>query len=220
MKRTRILKPSLKIIQNKELKSLPNFRIGGVTAKEALENLERNLGIKKPTILTNDPSMTAWGWAIMSYQGEVLLRGCIKTETEGKKRRIRKSDETCRRISEINNTLLSIIKENNVNYILTESPHGSQNASAAVMIGAVAAIMQTISDCLGIGIEFYSEQDSKKCLLGKKSATKQETIDAIDKLYVVPWFGTKYKDEAVADAIAVYHVASKQSSTLKLLKGK
>jgi Holliday junction resolvasome RuvABC endonuclease subunit len=172
------------------------------------------------TILTNDPSMTAWGWAVMSYQGEVIKTGCIKTETEGKKRRIRKSDETCQRISEINNILLGVIKENNVNYILTESPHGSQNASAAVMIGAVAAIMQTISDCFGIGIEFYSEQDSKKCLLGKKSATKQETIDAIAKIYDVPWAKTKYKDEAVADAIAVYHVASKQSSTLKLFNTK
>ena len=100
------------------------------------------------TILTNDPSMTAWGWAVLGYDGKIIETGCIKTVTEGKKRRIRKSDETSQRICEINTILLRLIKRYNVNYILTESPHGSQNASAAVMIGVVAAIVQTISDCL------------------------------------------------------------------------
>jgi Holliday junction resolvasome RuvABC endonuclease subunit len=175
--------------------------------------------ISKPfTILTNDPSMTAWGWAVLDYQGNIIETGCIKTVTEGKKRRIRKSDETTQRISEINNVLLRLIKRYNVNYILTESPHGSQNASAAVMIGIVAAIVQTISDCLDIGVEWYSEGDSKKCLLGRISATKHETIDAIDKLYKVSWTGVKYKDEAVADALSVHYVATKQSSTLKMMK--
>ena len=182
------------------------------------DNLDKKQIQKEGTILTNDPSMTAWGWAIMSFNGEVTKTGCIKTETEGKKRRIRKSDETSQRISEINNILINIIKEHNVKMILSEAPHGSQNASAAVMIGVVAAIAQTIADCFNLPIEFYSEQDSKKCLLNKKSATKQETIDAINTLYAVPWASIKYKDEAVADAIAVYHVASKQSSVLKMLK--
>jgi Holliday junction resolvasome RuvABC endonuclease subunit len=67
-------------------------------------------------------------------------------------------------------------------------------------------------------MESYSEQDSKKCLLGKKAATKQETIEAIKKLYDVPFTGKKNHDEAVADAIAVFHVASKQSGVLKFLK--
>ena len=182
-----------------------NFETGETTFQEA-------------TILTNDPSMTGWGWAVLNYQGKIIKTGCIKTKTEGKKRRIRNSDETAQRISEINNILLNVIKHYNVNYILTESPHGSQNANAAVMIGIVAAIVQTISDCLNIGVEWYSEGDSKKCLLGKISATKQETIDAIKELYDVPWDNVKYRDEAVADALAIHHVATKQSSTLKLMR--
>jgi Holliday junction resolvasome RuvABC endonuclease subunit len=187
-------------------------------SKRDIELLSQAKIRQNGTILTNDPSMTAWGWAIIDYMGNILSTGCIKTKTEGKKRRIRKSDETCQRISEINNILIDLIKKNNVKYILTEAPHGSQNASAAVMIGVVAAITQTISDCLQIGIEYYSEGDSKKCLLNKIAATKQETINAIGKIYKVPWTGIKWRDEAVADAISVYHVASKQSSTLKLLK--
>lgn len=172
----------------------------------------------KPHILTNDPSMTAWGWGILSFDGRIVELGCVKTKTEGKKRRIRKGDETTARISEINKILLELIHKYNVTYILSELPHGSQNAAAAVMIGAVAGMAQTIADTLEIGIEWYSEGDSKKCLLGKISATKQETIDAIDELYDVPWTNTKYKDEAIADALSIHYCATKQSSTLKFLK--
>ncbi len=171
-----------------------------------------------PLILTNDPSMTAWGWALVTFNGEVKKIGCIKTETEHKKRRIRKGDDTCRRISEINQQLLDLIYKNNVALIVSELPHGSQNAAAAVMIGVVTGVAQTIADTLSIPIEWYSEQDSKKNVLKKKSATKQEMIDEIDKRLNVPWFNIKYKDEAVADALAVYITARDQSSIIKYFK--
>lgn len=170
------------------------------------------------TILTNDPSITAWGWAVLSLNGAVLEAGCIKTTPSHKKLRIRKGDDRTRRISEINQVLLELIEKYNIRYILSEQPHGSQNASAAVMIGICLGIIQTLSDALKIGVEWYGEEDAKKCVLHKKSATKAEMISAINKLYKVPWTGVKYKDEAVADALAIHYVATKQSSTLKLFK--
>lgn len=169
------------------------------------------------TILTNDPSMTAWGWSLVR-DGEVFHSGCIKTAPENKVKRIRKSDDTVRRVQDINRTLLQIIKDNEINYILAEAPHGSQNASAATMIGMVTAMLQTIADCLDIPIEWYSEMDAKKCVLNKKSATKIEMIDAMKKLYDIPWKGVKYADEAIADSMAIYHTAINLSPTLKLLK--
>jgi Holliday junction resolvasome RuvABC endonuclease subunit len=172
---------------------------------------------KHLTVLTNDPSMTAWGWAVVKAN-KVVSVGCIKTVPENKVKRIRKSDDTIRRVHDMNNWLLRIIKEHEVDYILAEAPHGSQNASAATMIGMVTGMLQTIADCLEIPIEWYSEMDSKKCVLGKKSAVKKEMITAITKLYEVPWRNVKYVDEAVADAIAIYHTAVELSPTLKLLK--
>ena len=171
----------------------------------------------KLTILTNDPSFTAWGWAVIR-DGTVINVGCIKTSPENKKKRIRKSDDTIRRIQEINTELLRVIRKYHINYILSEAPHGSQNASAAVMIGVVTGIAQTISDALNIPIEFYSEEDSKKCVLNKRSATKKEMILAINKLYCVPWFDIGYKDEAVADAVAIFHTAMKFSNVLKMME--
>ena len=168
-------------------------------------------------ILTNDPSFTAWGYAVIDTKDNYILEsGCIKTAPEQKKRRIRASDDRTRRTKEIVQTLLGIIRSHNIGFILSEAPHGSQNAQAAIMIGMVAGITTAIAECLDIPIEFYSEQDSKKAVLGKKAATKEDMIEAIDKIYEVEWTGTKYIDEAVADALAVYYVATKQSELLKM----
>lgn len=173
--------------------------------------------MKPLTILTNDPSLTAWGWAVIRDK-KIIDMDCIKTAPEQKKRRIRKGDDNTRRVSEIVQKLLLIIDAYKVNYILSELPHGSQNANAAVMIGMTVGIIQTMADCKDLPVEWYSEMDAKKCLLGKRSATKQETIDAINKQYSVPWFKIKYKDEAVADALAIHYVACRQSNVLKYHK--
>lgn len=167
-------------------------------------------------VLTNDPSMTAWGWAVMDLSGNVIKTGCIRTSPETKARRIRAGDDKVRRVNEINVQLLQIIRNNDVCMILSELPHGSQSASAAVMIGIVTGIVQTVSDVLNIPVEWYSEADAKNRLLGKRSAAKQDIIQAISKLYRVPWKNIKYHDEAVADAIAIYNVAKDQSCIFKI----
>ena len=169
------------------------------------------------TILTFDPSFTAWGWVALSLQEEVLACGCIKTTPSNRKLHIRKGDDRCRRVSEINQILLPLIEKYDVGFILSEQPHGSQSAVAAVMIGICLGIVQTLADSFQLGIEWVSEGDSKKCLLGKRNAIKDETIQAIKKLYPnVPFTGTKYIDEAIADAMAVYHYGKKNSNIFRI----
>jgi Holliday junction resolvasome RuvABC endonuclease subunit len=169
------------------------------------------------TILTNDPSMTGWGWAIIQ-NGLVIDSGCIKTQPEQKKRRIRKGDDTIRRICLINSTLMSLISKYRVNFLLSELPHGSQNAAAAVMIGAVTGIIQTLADAWDLPVEWYSEQDSKKQVLGKNTATKTEMVDAMFHRFTLRKNRPKYVQEAVADALAIYCVAYAQSPTLKIMR--
>jgi Holliday junction resolvasome RuvABC endonuclease subunit len=170
-------------------------------------------------VMTNDPSMTGWGWAILD-KSVVLESGCIKTEPEDKKRRIRKADDRIRRISLINKELIKVIKEHKPYALLSELPHGSQSANAAVMIGMVAGVMQAISDCFGIPVEWYSEGDAKKSVHGRVgNVTKLDTIVKMKEVYGVSWAtGTLYKDEAVADALAIHHVACEQSPLVKFLE--
>jgi len=173
--------------------------------------------MKRIYILTNDPSMTAWGWAVLDTENNVIESDCIKTSPEHKKLRIRKGDDTVRRINDITQELLTVLEKYPIRLILSELPHGSQNASAAVMIGVVAGIMQTFSVSFNIPIEWFSEQDAKKTILKKKAATKQEMIDAIDKKYDMIWTGIKYKDEAIADSLAIHYTALQNSNLLKIL---
>ena len=165
-----------------------------------------------------DPSLTGWGWVVVKVDGTVLACGCIKTESQNKVRRIRKGDDDVRRIAEINNILLRRIRHHRVTYLLSELPHGSQSSAAAKMVGITAALGQTQAQCLDIPIEWYSEGDSKKALLGKATGTKQETIDAIDELYDFPWPKHKYQKEAAADAMSIFHTALQQSTFLQFYK--
>ena len=168
-------------------------------------------------ILALDPSLTAFGWAVMEGQ-EIVECGCIKTQPLAKKQNIRKGDDRCRRITEINTVLLGLIAKHQIKYILSEQPHGSQSAVAAIMVGIVLGIIQTIADAKGIGVEWYSEGDCKDNLLGRRSASKNEGIAAVKRLFRYRLRGIKYFDEAVCDALAVYYYGMVFSPVVKMLR--
>ena len=170
----------------------------------------------KHSILCCDPSMTAYGWSIIDWDGNWVDGGCIQTKKENKLRNIRKGDDDVRRVSEINRELLEKINTYKVSFMIAELPSGTQSAAAATMLGMAKGLTQTIGDSLQVPIEWFSEGDSKKAALGKISATKQEMIDAMGKLYNVRWGTYKNWNEAVADATAMHNCAMKLSPILKL----
>jgi Holliday junction resolvasome RuvABC endonuclease subunit len=170
-------------------------------------------------VLCLDPSLTAFGWVVVK-DDEVLGKGCIKTKPSSKKLNIRMGDDRVRRISEINHVLLDAVKKHNVAYIVSEQPHGSQSSSAAVTLGISLALITTMANTLEIGLEWYSEAESKQCALGRTEATKQEMVDRMKELYD-GWFqdkdGKKAVNEAVADSLAIHYVAKKNSSIIKYM---
>jgi Holliday junction resolvasome RuvABC endonuclease subunit len=167
--------------------------------------------------LTNDPSLTAWGWAVVNNEGVVVDKGAIKTSPLNKVLKIRKGDDFSRRMNEISIKLFSVIKENNIQYILAERPHGSQSYDAAVMVGAVNSMMVSFSVILGIGLEWYGESEAKKAATDLKNITKDDMVELMKKEYNVEWTNIKWRDQAVADALAIHNVAKQQSSILKFL---
>lgn len=168
-------------------------------------------------ILCCDPSLTAFGWAVIEND-KVIEGGCIKTKTSDKALRIRKSDDRMNRVSYIATTLKEIITTHNIKYIVSELPHGSQSAVAAIALGLVNGMLQGLADGLGIGIEWYSEGDSKFYLLSKRSAGKEETINKITTLYGDTWKKKdKASNEAIADSISIYHCAKRCSSAISLI---
>lgn len=170
----------------------------------------------KRNILACDPSFTAWGWAVVSERNVVDF-GVISTKPQAKKMKIREGDDRIRRIGEIYSELKDIIAKHRVYYIVAELPHGSQNAKAAIMMGSVAAILSGFDQLRGVPVEWYSENDAKKALLGRISASKGEVVQAVAERFDWPQTGTQYIDEAVSDALAIYNVALQQSPTVKFL---
>lgn len=168
-------------------------------------------------IMVNDPSITAWGWVVVSSRGEVVDAGAIKTEPANKKLKARKGDDRVRRVTELNIELLKIIRKYNIQLLISELPHGSQSAVAAVMIGMVTGVMQTLGDTLSIPVEWFSEGDAKKSMTGKRSVGKDEMIGYVKDVYDVPWKKTKWENQAIADSMAVYNVAFEQSQILKMI---
>jgi Holliday junction resolvasome RuvABC endonuclease subunit len=116
--------------------------------------------------MAHDPSLTAWGWVVINQFQKVVAYGAIKTEPSDKKLKLRKGDDRMRRISEINEQLKRAMTKHDVRYMLAELPHGSQSASAAVMVGVTSGIIQTISVWSGIAVEWYSEHEAKKSVCG------------------------------------------------------
>ncbi len=178
-------------------------------------NAEKKEG--KYNVLALDPSLTAFGWAVISGR-KIITFGCEKTEPAKQKTRIRKGDDRMQRIAKLVSALIDICNRYEIALIVSELPHGSQSAVAATALGLVSGMVQTFADVKEIPLEWFSEADSKLSLLGKRSATKEETITKVNAHFDVKWTGVKYKDEAVADAISIYFHAEKYSPILKYLK--
>jgi len=169
-------------------------------------------------ILAIDPSLTAFGYVVMRSH-RVVTAGCIKTQSNAKKLRIRVGDDRMARIALINRQLRALFKQYNIVLIVAELPHGSQSAVAATALGIVAGAVQTIADFTETPIEWYSEQDAKKCMLGKTTAQKHEMITAVTNLYgSFQKTNIKYRDEAMADAISIYHTARTTGTALQLIQ--
>lgn len=188
----------------------------GTTVEDVAEYLSRK---DKKYVLTNDPSMTAWGWAVVRPSDNVVIDcGAIKTEPQSKALRTRKGDDRVRRVQEINFQLINIIKRYHIALIVSELPHGSQSAVAAIMIGITTGVLQAIGDCLEVPVEWFSEGDAKVAVSGHRSVPKDDMVQIMEGFFPdCPFKKTKWENQAIADSLAVYYVARQQSTALKML---
>lgn len=173
----------------------------------------------KKYAMTNDPSITAWGWAVVDpTDNSIIDCGCIKTVPQSKVLRTRKGDDRVRRVQEITFGLIQVVEKYHPALILSELPHGSQSAVAAVMIGIATGVMQTLGDCFKIPVEWFSEGDAKMAVVGARSVAKDTMVGFICELFQCdPWKKTKADNQAIADSLAVYYVGRQQSTSLKML---
>lgn len=170
-------------------------------------------------VMALDPSLTAFGVAIVGLDGSIIHGECIRTDPSDKRLNMRKGDDRCRRISIIAKRLIAIIDEFGPVAIASEQPTGSQSAISSLCQGAVLSIVQTLSDFSSIPVEWYHEGECKKSLHGRRDVQKAEVIQKIVSKYKYAPMGIKTNDEAICDAIQVFHCFKKNSEMAKMLGG-
>lgn len=166
-----------------------------------------------------DPSLSEFGYSVITDTYQVLEYGCIKTDKEADERNISISHDKARRTSKIGKRLVEIVGKYDITKIISELPQGSQSAQAADCLGMARAIVQVLSDCTGIPLLWVKQHDSKITVFGKPDAEKDEIVLGVDINVLInpersdkgkigaPWTGVIYRDEAIADSIAVFLTA-------------
>jgi len=152
-------------------------------------------------VLTLDPSLRAFGWAIVS-NGKYVAGGCVKTKK--KKGLIVDSDYISLR--ELIEALMDLNKKYKITEVYYEVPGGSKGFRCAQTLAAVRGAV--LSFCLNNALPHNEVRviDLRKELVGNKDASKDEILACV--LKKIPTFSVKgLKDDekyAISDALAVY----------------
>jgi len=178
--------------------------------------------LKDKCVLCIDPSFAALGYAVIEPRGDyIIASGCIKTVSKRNVRKERAGDDRVRRIRIINTGLNALLDRYNIIHIVSDLPYGSQHASSAWALGCVVGLVQTIADCWKLSIDWYYEKEAKEYIRVPRNASKEVIGNKMKKRYGggEGWMtGVKSTDQAVADALLAYTLATHASPVVQLLK--
>ena len=160
----------------------------------------------------------------MTWEGDIVAwRDCIQTKPSGKKSQVRKGDDLIRRVAEINSKLIDIFKTFNIQLIVSELPYGYSSKKASLMVGIVSGVLQTIADFKGIPLEWYSEKDAKSARGLTSPCPKDKVMESMSERYGLRFEyktnNERTRQEAMADAMLIYHCATVHSPFLAHLRG-
>ena len=170
-------------------------------------------------VLAADPSLTAYGWAVIDTSSptpKLVACGCIQTAPEKLKSGMKKKDLQSKtdydtvRAEAIASGLKKAITDHNVTEVVFENPAGSKNANAAAALKMVKGI--TIGVCAGAGVPSRGIRARQvKGLLSDTSdtnAAKSEIMakvrEAFEEFDVLTNKWPKVRLEAASDAVGVY----------------
>jgi len=155
-------------------------------------------------ILALDIAFKNTGWALLE-KAKLIKYGTIRTEKSTRKT-TSVSNDKADRAAHIASELMVLIQENKVQGIVAELPSGSQNASAANLLGWASGVVVAVATCGSIPCEWISQGDSKKASLGVRAATKEATMEwATQEYSYITFPSAKCHFEHVADALSAYN---------------
>jgi Holliday junction resolvasome RuvABC endonuclease subunit len=166
-------------------------------------------------VLGLDPSLTAYGWAIVDRDVKppnVIAAGCIRTEKDGRKQHMYQADQDAQRIVLLAHGIGSALQQamklpqalTQPVRVVCEAPAGAQHATAAKALGQSLGVTLGVLVTRGVGVRFVQAHEVKRSLGGAKDASKDAVAAGV--LARAQWASTastKPAREAEADAAAV-----------------
>jgi len=132
-------------------------------------------------LLSLDIAFTNIGWSVI-HGGKIVDMGVIHSEKSGKKN-VRVSDERADMCATMVGCLMDLIFKHKVSGVIGELPSGSQNATAANLLGWAGSMVVTTCRVLNLPAEWVNQNDVKIAVMGKRNATKHEIMDRVAKEY-------------------------------------
>lgn len=168
-------------------------------------------------ILGLDPSLRAYGWAIVDRpdvgKSQVLKCGCICTEKDAHKKHVYAADQMQERIERLADGLTHALLATEqlagggFARVVAEAPSGSQNSSAAAALGHVAGMTIGVLHSKEHHLVRVQPHEVKLAVGGAKGASKDAVAAAVRlrcNSFAHQLEGcTAAEREAIYDAIAV-----------------
>ncbi|MCD8525747.1 MAG: crossover junction endodeoxyribonuclease RuvC [Alphaproteobacteria bacterium] len=148
-------------------------------------------------ILGIDPGLQKCGWGIIESEGHALkfiACGHIATNV---------GDDMARRLAEIHEGILKIIKTYEPDSAAIEETFVNRNPASALKLGQARGVAMAVPALCGLSVSEYSANTIKKSIVGAGHAAKVQMGMMVKVL--LPACGTPTADEADALAVAITH---------------
>jgi len=133
------------------------------------------------SVMSLDVGFSSTGYVIWD-KGKPVSCGVVKTEAT-KKKSTRIADDNATRAMEMAYAFKRIIEEHDVKGIVGELPSGgAQSARAIAHMALATGSISAIAGMAGIPCEWCTPIENKKAMTGKRSAGKDEMMDAAIKM--------------------------------------
>ena len=141
-------------------------------------------------ILAIDPGFSSVGWTLgeISEDGNIGYVGCGVIRTKKSTAKVLACEDNVVRAREIAGGIMSLFEElqahpSKLKAIVSEAQSWPRNASVSAKVGMCWGVMSTFAHVCEIPLVQVSPQNLKKCLTGKKTASKKDVADVVCKVW-------------------------------------
>lgn len=162
---------------------------------------------KNVRIIGIDPGLRRTGWGVIESDGvrlSYVASGRISADT---------SCELATRLSEIFNTLTSVLAEYDPSEAAVEETFVNDNARATLKLGQARGIALLVPALRGLAVAEYAPNLIKKSVVGAGHADKRQIQTMVALL--LPRAKVSTADEADALAIAICHANHRGATALR-----